>query len=79
VPDGDVIAFATSCSSQFSMIVPSGINVLDGSHSDCTYVVVDGDSGPPGSEHVPPVGVGLAEEDVPVAGVVEAVVEPSDP
>lgn len=77
VPDGDVIAFATSCSSQFSMIVPSGISVRDGSNN--AYVVCDGYSGEPGSEHVASVRVGFAEPDVVVSGPLQPEVESPDP
>lgn len=76
VPDGFVRAFATSCSSQFSMIVPSGMSVRLGSNS--AYVVVDGDSGPAGGEDFTPPRVGLAEEDVLEPGTGESGVHPAD-
>jgi hypothetical protein len=75
VPLGDVSAFATSCSCQFSMIVPSGISVRLGSNS--AYVVVDGGSGEPGSQHVPPVRVGFGEEHMLESGASESFVHPA--
>jgi hypothetical protein len=76
VPDGEHSAFATSCASQRSVIVPSLSRVRDGSHS--CHVVVDGDSGPMGGKHGSPPRVGLAEERVTDSGSVEAEVESAD-
>jgi hypothetical protein len=46
---------------------------------DFTYVVVDGDSGPPGGEHIAAPRIRLTEEDVSKPSPVQSVVEAADP
>lgn len=69
------IELSVGASSVSCQMVASSIAPL----CDFTYVLVDGDTGEPCPEHVPPVGVDLAEESVPPSGPPQAFVESADP
>jgi hypothetical protein len=86
--DGEVLAGGTACDKinvscrpppverRRLRVWPPVDEWLNESHA--SYVVCDGHPWEPCSEHVPPVAVGFAHEQVPEPGEVEAVVESSD-
>jgi hypothetical protein len=77
--DGEVLA-RKSAAEEIKRFIPAVARPLPlVKQFGISYIVVDGDSGPAGGEHLAPVGVGLAEKGVLESGPVEAVVHASDP